>query len=233
MARQESRSDSHNENDSGFSKSPRAARDRGSGDLESLVNARHLPQLRSEVPSHRTLRRTTVAVMMRLACVAAAVVATPVLMAASASADPAVNLQDLLPAGYTSDTCQGIDRGAALAAVSCGPNSLPGGPTSAIYQIFVDDESLQSAFSAVVNGVDWTVVPCPGAKSSGPTPLRSSTGATYGSVACGRARTFQTDRDGAVVWTRDADKFLGVAWVGYQGQSYPVSLVEWVRAQGS
>jgi hypothetical protein len=171
--------------------------------------------------------------MMRLACVAAAVVATPMLMAAPASADPAVTVQDLLPAGYSSDTCQAIDRGAALAALSCGPNSLPGGPTSAIYQIFGDDASLQKAFSAVLNGVYWTVALCPGAKSSGPTPLRSSNGATYGSIACGRARTFQSDRDGAVVWTRDADRFLGVAWVGYQGQSYPFSLVEWVRAQGS
>ncbi len=34
-----------------------------------------------------------------------------------------------------------------------------------------------------------------------------------------------------IAWTRDADKFLGVAYVGYQGQAYPASLFEWVRAQ--
>jgi hypothetical protein len=171
--------------------------------------------------------------MIRRACIAAAVVATALSAAAPASADPIVNLMDLLPAGYSSGACQAIDRGTALAAVSCGPNSLPGGPTSAIYQLFGDDETLQEAFAAVLTGVDWTAATCPGAQSPDPTPLTRSDGTPYGFVACGRARTFQSDRDGAAAWTRDAGKFLGVAWVGYQGQAYPTSLFEWVQAQVS
>lgn len=171
--------------------------------------------------------------MIRIACVATTVIAASLSTATLASADPVSTLRDLLPAGYSADTCQGIDRGAALAAVSCGPNSLPGGPTSAIYQIFSDDESLQKAFSAVVNGVDWTIATCPGARSDGPIRLTKSDGTTFGSVACGRARTFQSDRDGSVAWTRDTDRFLAVAWVGYQGQSYPASLYGWVKSQVS
>ncbi|WP_156766295.1 hypothetical protein [Mycobacterium sp. E342] len=169
--------------------------------------------------------------MNRLACVTATVALTSMVPTFPALADPAATLRDLLPAGYSSDTCQAIDRGAALAAMSCGPNSLAGGPTSAVYQIFADHAALQKAFSAVVNGVDWTATTCPGAKSPDPIPLRISDGTTYGSVACGRARTFQTDRDGAVVWTRDTDNFLGVAWAVYQGQSYPANLYAWLRAQ--
>ena len=171
--------------------------------------------------------------MIRIACIAAAVVATAVSTSTTASADPVSDLMGMLPAGYSSGACQAIDRGTALAAVSCGANSLPGGPTSAIYQLFADDESLHEAFSAALNGVDWTAAECPGTQSSDPTTLTRSNGTTSGSVGCGRARTFQTDRDGGVVWTREADSFLGVAWVGYQGQSYPASLFEWVRAQAS
>ncbi len=161
------------------------------------------------------------------ALVALSITATP------AGADPVSSLGSLVPPGYSTDACQGIDSGSALAAVSCGPNSLPGGPSSAIYQQFADDASLQKAFTAVLNGVDWTAAPCPGAKSPDPVRIRGSDGSTHGYVACGRARTFQTDRDSAVVWTRDADNFLGVAWVGYQGQSYSADLFTWVQAQAS
>lgn len=169
--------------------------------------------------------------MIRLACALAAAVATALSTAAPACADPVADLMDLLPAGYSGDACQAIDPGTALAAVSCGANSLDGGPTSAIYQLFVDNETLQEAFSSVLTGVDWTAATCPGARSDDPTSLTRSDGTTYGSVGCGRSRTFHTDRDGGVAWTRDADRLLGVAWVGYQGQAYPTSLFDWVRGQ--
>ncbi len=169
--------------------------------------------------------------MIRIACITAAAIATAVSTATPASADPVSDLMTMLPAGYSSGVCQAIDRGTALAAVSCGPNSLPGGPASAIYQLFGDDQSLEQAFSAVLDGVDWTPATCPGEPSSAPTRLKRSNGATYGSVGCGRARTFQTDRDGGVAWTKDSDRFLGVAWVGYQGQSYPAGLFDWLQAQ--
>lgn len=106
--------------------------------------------------------------MIRLACALAAAVATALSTAAPACADPVADLMDLLPAGYSGDACQAIDPGTALAAVSCGANSLDGGPTSAIYQLFADNETLQEAFSSVLTGVDWTAATCPGARSDDP-----------------------------------------------------------------
>lgn len=169
--------------------------------------------------------------MIRLACTVAAVAVAAVSSATPANADPMSELMGLLPAGYSSGACQAIDRGTSLAAVSCGANSRPGGPTSAIYQLFGDDASLQEAFATALSGLEWTAAPCPGTRSPDPAPLTNSDGTRYGSVVCARARTFRTDRDGGVAWTRDAQRFVGVAWVGYQGQAYPASLFEWVRAQ--
>ena len=169
--------------------------------------------------------------MIRLACIVSAVVATALSTATPASADSLNDLMDLLPAGYSSGACKATDRAAALAAVNCGPNSLTGGPTSATYSLFGDDDAMYQAFAAALSGPDWTTAACPGMRSSDPVPLTKSDGTRYGSVVCGRASTFLPDRDGAIAWTRDADKFLGVAYVGYQGQAYPASLFEWVRAQ--
>ncbi len=169
--------------------------------------------------------------MIRLACILAAVVATTVSMATPAGADPLSDLMGMLPAGYSSGACQPTDRATALAAVSCPANSLPGGPTSATYRLFGDDKAMYQAFRAALGGPDWTPAACPGMRSSDPVPLTKADGTRYGSVVCGRASTFLPDRDGAIAWTRDADKFLGVAYVGYQGQAYPVSLFDWLRAQ--
>ena len=170
--------------------------------------------------------------MIRLACIVAAVVATAVSTAAPASADPLSDLMGMLPAGYSSGACEATDRATALAAVSCRANSLPGGPTFATYWLFGDDEAMYEAFAAALSGPGWTTAACPGMRSSDPIPLRKSDGTRYGSVVCGRALAADLpDRDGAIAWTRDADKFLGVAYVGYQGQAYPASLFEWVRAQ--
>ncbi|MGV0482161.1 hypothetical protein PJN38_19460 [Mycobacterium kansasii] len=169
--------------------------------------------------------------MIRLSCIVAAVVATAVSTVAPASADPLSDLTGLLPAGYGSGVCKPTAAGAALAAVSCGANSLPGGPTAATYWLFGDDKAMHEAFASALSGPDWTPAACPGMRSSLPIPLTKSDGTRYGSVVCGRASTFLPDRDGGIAWTRDADKLLGVAYVGYQGQAYPAGLFEWVRAQ--
>ena len=169
--------------------------------------------------------------MIRLACIVAAVVAAAVSTAAPASADPLSDLMGMLPAGYSSSACKVTDRASALAAVNCRANSLPGGPTSATYWLFGDDEAMDAAFAAAFSGPEWTPAACPGMRSPDPSPLTKSDGTRYGSVVCGRASSFDPDRDGAIAWTRDTDKFLGVAYVGYQGQAYPASLFDWVRAQ--
>lgn len=169
--------------------------------------------------------------MNRIACLVAALATTALGTATPASADPLSDLMGMLPPGYASGACKTIDAAAAIAAVSCGANSLPGGPTAATYKLFSDDDAMYQAFTAALRGPDWTPAACPGVRSSDPTPLTTSDGTRYGSVVCARASTLQVDRDGAIAWTRDADNFLGVAYVGYQGQAYPVSLFEWVRTQ--
>lgn len=109
--------------------------------------------------------------MIRPACIVAAIVATAVSTAPPASADPSSDLLNLLPPGYSSGACKATDRAAALAAVSCGPNSLPGGPTSATYSLFGDDDAMYQAFTAALSGPDWTPAACPGMRSSDPIPL--------------------------------------------------------------
>ena len=122
------------------------------------------------------------------------------------------------------DACQGIDRGSALAA-GCGSNPRPGGPSSAIYQLFADDASLQKAFTAVLNG--WT-----GPRRRVPAKdrscrLRESDGSTYGSVAVAG-----TPPSGTAPWFDEGRRPVPPASRGgYQGQSYPADLFAWVRAQ--
>lgn len=170
--------------------------------------------------------------MLRAACIATAVVVAAIGAAPPAGADPAADLERMLPTGYDSDSCEPADAPQALAAVNCRDNSLPGGPTSATYWLFSDHEAMRTAFTAYVSGPDWAPAVCPGKQSSDPTAVVGSDGIQDGLIACGRGTGPDwQDRDGAVAWTRDADHFLGVAYVGYQGQAYPAGLFEWVTAQ--
>lgn len=170
--------------------------------------------------------------MLRAPFAAAVVAVLAVGGAAPAGADPTADLMGLLPAGYGSDSCKPIDAPEALAAVTCSDNSLPGGPTSATYWLFADHAAMDDAFSAYVHSPNWADATCPGMHTPDPTAVVRPDGTRYGSIACGRGTGSDWQvRDGAVAWTRDADDFLGVAYVGYQGQAYPASLFIWVRAQ--
>ncbi|WP_077103715.1 hypothetical protein [Mycobacterium terramassiliense] len=169
--------------------------------------------------------------MLRASCVAAAMVLAAFGAAPPAGADPSAELMKMLPAGYSSNSCKPTDSKGALAAVNCRDNSLPGGPTDATYWLFGDDKGMNAAFTAYLKRPTWTPVTCPGMQSSDATAVVDSHGKQYGLIACGRGTgTDWQLRDGAVAWTRDADHFLGVAYVGYQGQEYPASLLNWVRA---
>lgn len=149
-----------------------------------------------------------------------------------AGADPSADLTGMLPSGYGSDSCEPADSTGALAAVSCRDNSLPGGPTSATYWLFGDDTALRDAFAAYLKRPDRVPAACPGRESSEATLVLAADGSPSGLIACGRGTgTDWQLRDGAVAWTRDADRFLGVAYVGYQGQAFPVALFEWAAAQ--
>lgn len=165
-------------------------------------------------------------------CIAAALVVAAIGAAAPAGADPLSDLMKMLPAGYASDSCKPLNAAGALAAVSCGENSLPDGPTSATYWLFSDYSGMHDAFTAYLKSSGWAPATCPGMHSSDASAVVGSDGKQYGFIACGRGTgpDWQA-RDGAVAWTRDAAHFLGVAYVGYQGQAYPTSLFNWVRTQ--
>lgn len=150
----------------------------------------------------------------------------------TAGADPSADLMGMLPSGYGSDSCAPADSTGALAAVTCRDNSLAGGPTYAAYWLFGDDTALRDAFAAYLMRPDWAPATCPGRASPEPTPVLGVDGDRYGLIACGR--NTGTDwhlKDGAVAWTHDADRFLGVAYVGYQGQAFPADLFAWAAAQ--
>lgn len=172
--------------------------------------------------------------MIRLSCVVAAIAAALVGVSAPAAADPQSDLTGMLPGGYRSESCAPLADPVALAAVTCNENSLPGGPTSATYRVFADQKAAEGAFTAVVNSPEWTPVTCPGGSSADPAPLLQADGTESGSVVCLRAAPgfYTSEKDGAVAWTRDADKFVGLAYVGYRGQTYPVGLFDWVKAWG-
>lgn len=170
--------------------------------------------------------------MLRALSVAAAVIVVAIGAAPRANADPLADLMKRLPKGYGSDSCKPADSKGALAAVDCRNNSLPGGPTYASYWLFGDYTGMYDEFTAYLKSPAWAPATCPGKQSSDATAVVGSNGKKYGSIACGRGSgTDWQVRDGAVAWTRDADRFLGVAYVGYQGQAYPASLFNWVRAQ--
>ncbi|WP_205873665.1 hypothetical protein [Mycobacterium camsae] len=142
------------------------------------------------------------------------------------------DLMRMLPAGYSSDSCKPTTPKTASAAVECRDNALPSGPTYATYSLFRDYTGMYDAFTSSLKSSTWTPATCPGKQSADPTAVLDSGGKQYGYIACGRgAGADWQAKDGAVAWTRDADHFLGVAYVGYQGQAYPTSLFNWVRAQ--
>ena len=168
--------------------------------------------------------------LLRGSGIAAAALVAAVVATVPAGADPSGDLMGMLPAGYSSDSCEPADSTGALAAVPCRENSLPGGPTVATYWLFGDDSALQHAFTDYLGRADWAAAVCPGMQSSEPTVVLGPDGDRYGLIACGRGTgTDWQVRDGAVAWTHDAAHFLGVAYVGYQGQAFPASLYDWTR----
>lgn len=149
-----------------------------------------------------------------------------------AGADPSAELMGRLPSGYGSGSCAPAGPAGALAAVTCRDNVLPGGPTDATYWLFGDVTAMQEAFAAYLARPDWMPAPCPGKESAQATPVLGAHGNPSGLIACGRGTgTDWQLRDSAVAWTRDADRFLAVAYVEYQGQAFAAGLFDWVAAQ--
>lgn len=121
----------------------------------------------------------------------------------SATASPAaLELDRLLPPGYPAGTCDPAPvDGDALAAVDCGPNVDPGGPTSSTYTLSRDLPALRASFTDAMNRSIARICP-PNIQSPGPWRRNDSPDVARGTVFCG----LQGGQP-VVVWTND-DKLL-------------------------
>ncbi|CAA0123251.1 Serine/threonine-protein kinase PknJ [Mycolicibacterium vanbaalenii] len=85
---------------------------------------------------------------------------TSTTMATSSAAPAPSALVRLLPAGYPRGTCAALPTASDVtAAVSCGPNTDPGGPTASTYTLSRDQTSLNEAFTDTVNRASAAICP--------------------------------------------------------------------------
>ncbi|WP_342314759.1 hypothetical protein LIX17_25240 (plasmid) [Mycobacterium avium subsp. hominissuis] len=87
-------------------------------------------------------------------------------------------VKNAVPKGYSDTSCTARDD-SAQASVKCGPNSDPGGPQTATYTLYADQQALTQAFATTIAGFDR--VTCPGNIQS---PVLCPTGVskTFGEV---------------------------------------------------
>ena len=128
-------------------------------------------------------------------------------------------LQALLPAGFPTGACTAEAEVApgVLGALNCGPNTDPGGPTSARYTLTADLAELETQFQDVLTATRQQ--DCPGRiQSPGPWRKNATPGQVAGTLYCG------TRSDGTVVlaWTDTARSVLAVldAPPGAQSATY-------------
>jgi serine/threonine-protein kinase len=137
----------------------------------------------------------------------AAVAKTPPPSTAAPTDDQA-RLISLLPPGYLAGTCTPAtpESGSiwvhAVAMVTCGQNTQPGGPTRATYGLFATPDRLKRAFDNDIANVN--LVNCPG---EGRSPVSWHYDQTpndmAGLIACG---TYNNHPN--VIWTNDAKLML-------------------------
>jgi serine/threonine-protein kinase len=131
----------------------------------------------------------------------------------SAAPTPAA-LVRLLPPGYPRGTCTPAPTASDTpAAVSCGPNTDPGGPSSATYTLYRDLAGLQSALTDTVNRSAPMVCP-PNIQSPGPWRRNDSPTVPRGTLFCG----VQAGQP-VVAWTTDEKLLLSVVRAGAPGAS--------------
>ncbi|OMC08017.1 serine/threonine-protein kinase [Mycobacterium sp. SP-6446] len=132
-------------------------------------------------------------------------------------------LLSLLPPGYPPGTCQLLTPPTdAVAYVSCGNSSDPGGPTSAAYLLFPDANSLRSAFTRIVQ--ESTIIECPGRiQSPGPWHRNASPDRTSGTLLCSTRQANPT-----VAWTNDAELLIGLVTVEPTGPTIEQLYAWWM-----
>lgn len=107
------------------------------------------------------------------------------------------------PRGYPPGTCQpGTITSIAAATIWCGPNTDPGGPTSATYTLTRDNTALRKAMDDVVHKTTPVICP-PNIMSPGPWHRVENPSVPVGVVFCG-TRSGQT----VIAWTNGPERLL-------------------------
>jgi serine/threonine kinase PknH len=119
--------------------------------------------------------------------------------------DPQQQLTPLVPPGYPLGSCVVTRPNAGTAAaVTCGHNTDPDGPTTATYAVASDPTTLRRAFDAAV--ADSPAVICPGnIQSPGPWRRNATPDQISGTLVCGMRGDVPT-----VAWTNDRNLLLGI-----------------------
>lgn len=141
--------------------------------------------------------------------------ATATSTTASAASPARAALARLLPSGYPRDTCAPAptDDTDLTAAVSCGPNADPGGPSSSTYTLSRDLTDLRTALADTVNRSAVMTCP-PNIQSPGPWRRNDSPTIVRGTLFCG----IQAGQP-IVAWTNDEKLLLGVVRAEAPGAS--------------
>lgn len=123
----------------------------------------------------------------------------------SATPAPSTTLARLIPSGYPRGTCKPAPPATgASAALTCGPNTDPAGPTSSTYTLSRNSSALRAAFTNTVNRSVPMVCP-PNIQSPGPWRRNDSPTVVRGTLFCG----VQEGRP-VVAWTNEEKLLLGV-----------------------
>jgi serine/threonine protein kinase len=117
-------------------------------------------------------------------------------------------LMGLLPEGFDESTCKPVTPADdALATVACGASSNPGGPRSARFSVFPDQQKLDQMFELAIGSGDGLLV-CPDSTGEAPTTwhYQETPDTVEGQVACANS-----DGSPSVLWTRNEDLLMGDA----------------------
>jgi len=130
-------------------------------------------------------------------------------------------LRKMLPRGYSPGACESVvPAQGALAQLSCGANTDPGGPLSATYTLAKDKTAAKGLFDDIVS--TSSVVDCPGnIQSPGPWRRNATPQQTAGTLVCG----FQQSKP-TVGWSTDANQMISEVQSGPQGPNM-VQLYTW------
>ena len=112
-----------------------------------------------------------------------------------------------LPQVYSASTCipiRPLDLRGAIAELSCGANSEPGGPSYSGFWLFTDDSSLTNGFNQSVAAINSRTPCTPGAMN--PTSWNNEANGASGQIACG---SYNGHAD--VTWTNKNRMLLGEA----------------------